>query len=123
MRISDWSSDVCSSDLESGSERVIHTLRANDDLGCSAEACEFAEAFASHNVTQATLGTDVRLCAISAKATFTVDGQELFLDIVRRHAVPIVCDGNRDIIGQRRQKDGEWVALELLDLEIGRAHV
>src|SRR3546814_17236716 len=100
MRISDWSSDVCSSDLESGSERVIHTLRANDDLGCSAEACEFAEAFASHNVTQATLGTDVRLCAISVKATFTVDGQELFLDIVRRHAVPIVCDGNRDIIGQ-----------------------
>src|SRR3546814_10030775 len=76
MRISDWSSDVCSSDL-------------------------------------------VRLCAISVKATFTVDGQELFLDIVRRHAVPIVCDGNRDIIGQRRQKDGEWVALELLDLVLG----
>src|SRR3546814_10783718 len=102
MRISYWSSDVCSSDL------------------CSAEACEFAEAFASHNVTQATLGTDVRLCAISVKATFTVDGQELFLDIVRRHAVPIVCDGNRDIIGQRRQKDGEWVARVL---KIGRAHV
>src|SRR3546814_7454631 len=78
MRISDWSSDVCSSDL-----------------------------------------TDVRLCAISVKATFTVDGQELFLDIVRRHAVPIVCDGNRDIIGQRRQKDGEWVALELLAFVLG----
>src|SRR3546814_20687832 len=100
MRISDWSSDVCSSDLESGSERVIHTLRANDDLGCSAEACEFAEAFASHNVTQATLGTDVRLCAISVKAPFTVAGQDLFLDIVRRPAVHIFCAGIRDFNGR-----------------------
>src|SRR3546814_6313484 len=49
MRISDWSSDVCSSDLEVGHARVHHLTRRR-------QAAEDAEASSSHHLRHAARG-------------------------------------------------------------------
>src|SRR3546814_19348346 len=53
MRISDWSSDVCSSDLFDGYDIIAHPLPARDDrvyYPTEPDGCSAGVTYASHNV-------------------------------------------------------------------------
>src|SRR3546814_3867479 len=106
LRISDWSSDVCSSDLVELAQRVLARVRQLD-LG-------------KGDMIETDLGR------VDDRAES--DDQSAFLHPF--DALLARCLGQADLLRERGEgdaailpEDGEKLAIELVQIEIGRAHV
>src|SRR3546814_7577869 len=111
MRIRDWSSDVCSSDLPGGMERtavVVEALRCaiekNRDLALEVQALEVvhAQRRCMHGLAdEYRRRLDLRLRGIETRL-----GQELVLE-PQRDAAPVAIDGEARALALARGRSEE----------------
>src|SRR3546814_9692258 len=131
MRISDWSSDVCSSDLNSSRSGHFVAASGGKKGGC-APLTGYKESFISHVMTELldifralADPTRLRIVALLREMELAIGELAVVLDQsqprVSRHVRILVEAG---IVERRRE--GSWVFLRIIRggaVEIGRAHV